>query len=524
MFIDSRKFDEDMLLNTDVCIVGTGPAGITIANYLSSLKLSITILESGGIEGETYNQDLNQGNIVGQDPGYGLEMSRLRLFGGTSNHWTGSNQMLESMDFKYRDWIKYSGWPISLEDIRPYYKKAFEINEIPSLIDDLPYIDKQDNFLKSKILLENKLKEDISLITNYINPLRFSEKYEKEFKNDKNLKTIIHCTANKITTDDDNNIKSIEAITIKKKKVIIKAKYYVLAMGGIENARFLLLNLNNIPYNTFNNHPIIGSFFQEHYGFTAGTLLLHDEMAKYLRYKYNANFNNKLETESYFIPSEKTQYNQEILNCRITFYEKQWNSLFALDAIKNKSSYKDIYNSLTNLLNSMEGPIEWTKKTKTKNIILNKPQRVYIGMEQAPNPSSRVLLGNALDKFGQRKASLDWNLNETDELSIRKTITWLSQIVGVHGIGRLQIGEVFNNIKWKKKNSPIAGAYHHMGTTRMGINVNESVVDKDCKYHQLNNLYIAGSSIFPTTGSTNPTLTIVALALRLAETLKNKMS
>ena len=98
------------------------------------------------------------------------------------------------------------------------------------------------------------------------------------------------------------------------------------------------------------------------------------------------------------------------------------------------------------------------------------------------------------------------------------------QIVGVHGIGRLQIGEALKNINWKKKNSPIGGGYHHMGTTRMGSNVNESVVDQDCKYHQLNNLYIAGSSVFPTSGSTNPTLTIVALALRLAETLKNKMS
>ena len=85
-----------MLLDADVCIIGTGPAGITIANYLSSLKISVTILESGGIDGETYNQELNQGNIVGQDPGYDLEMSRLRLFGGASNHWVGSNQMLDS--------------------------------------------------------------------------------------------------------------------------------------------------------------------------------------------------------------------------------------------------------------------------------------------------------------------------------------------------------------------------------------------------------------------------------------------
>ena len=135
-----------------------------------------------------------------------------------------------------------------------------------------------------------------------------------------------------------------------------------------------------------------------------------------------------------------------------------------------------------------------------------------------------VYLNNKYDKLGQRQASLNWKLNETDELSINKVTTWLSEIVGVYGLGRINIGPDIKNIEWTKNNSPIAGGYHHMGTTRMGSNVNESVVDKDCKYHQLNNLYLAGSSVFSTGGSTNPTLTIVALALRLAEHLKKRLS
>ena len=523
MFVDSRKFNKKQHIDSDLCIIGSGPAGITIANEFLEKNISVTLLESGGIDGETSNQDLNQGDIVGQDPGYDLEMSRLRLFGGTSNHWVGSNQMLDPIDFKYREWIKYSGWPITIDDLKPFYKKAFEINEIPNLFEDLPYFDKKDTFLKYSLLLQKKLKEDIYFLTNYINPLRFSDKYIESFKDNDNLNIIVHCTATNISTNG-NNIEKIEAVTSNYEKVTVKSKFYVLAMGGIENARFLLLNIDNIPFKNINNQPIIGSFFQEHYGATAGTLIFHEEITKYLTYMNEYNFKNKLETETYFIPSENTQKDQRILNSRITFYNKNWNSILGPDDINFRNNYKETLNAISGLLKSMEGPLEWYKSFKNKDAIFNRPQRIFIGFEQAPNPNSKVYLNNKYDKLGQRQASLNWKLNETDELSINKVTTWLSEIVGVYGLGRINIGPDIKNIEWTKNNSPIAGGYHHMGTTRMGSNVNESVVDKDCKYHQLNNLYLAGSSVFSTGGSTNPTLTIVALALRLAEHLKKRLS
>jgi choline dehydrogenase-like flavoprotein len=168
----------------------------------------------------------------------------------------------------------------------------------------------------------------------------------------------------------------------------------------------------------------------------------------------------------------------------------------------------------------MEGPVEWLESLSKNRNILNRPQRVYIGCEQSPNYKSRIKLGDNIDKYGQKKALLDWRLNEFDQRSINNTVNWFSRMVGIYGIGRFQIGEDLKKVNWEHVNSPIAGGYHHMGTTRMGDNIRESVVNKDSKYHQLNNLYIAGSSVFPTGGSTNPTLTIVALALRLAEHLK----
>jgi hypothetical protein len=314
-------------------------------------------------------------------------------------------------------------------DLKPFYKKAFEINEIPNFFEDLPYFDKKDTFLKYSLLLQKKLKEDIYFLTNYINPLRFSDKYIESFKDNDNLNILVHCTATNISTNG-NNIEKIEAVTSNYEKVTVKSKFYVLAMGGIENARFLLLNIDNIPFKNINNQPIIGSFFQEHYGATAGTLIFHEEITKYLTYMNEYNFKNKLETETYFIPSENTQKDQRILNSRITFYNKNWNSILGPDDINFRNNYKETLNAISGLLKSMEGPLEWYKSFKNKDAIFNRPQRIFIGFEQAPNPNSKVYLNNKYDKLGQRQASFNWKLNETDELSINKVTTWLSEIVG----------------------------------------------------------------------------------------------
>ena len=514
MFIDSNNIQDKTIISSDICIVGSGPAGIVVADSLSSQDLSITLLESGGLEGETYTQGLNEGDIIGQDPGYDLEMSRLRLFGGTSNHWAGSNQKLDPIDFENREWVPYSGWPIKYEEVLKYYNEATIINEVPDLIDSKYEFFKDDNIVKYIKLFKKKYNKDIDIVTNHINPLMFVDKYYSKFKKQNNLKVLLHSTALKFNVSDFSKINSIEAVTASKKKLLIKSKYFIIAMGGIENARFLLLNLDKIPYESYNDKPLNGRFFQEHYGFTAGTLLLHQNVAEFLNLEKNFSMKNRLETETFFIPSEITQKNEKILNCRITLYNKKWNSLYSPYDIDLNLLKSDLYGYLRDFISSMEGPFEWFRN---KSNFLNKPQRVFIGLEQAPNPNSRIFLIDKFDDNGQRKVALDWRLSEIDELSIKNITNWFSNSMGTHGLGRIRLGDDIKNIYKENFSSPIAGGYHHMGTTRMGLNSNSSVVDENCKYHQLNNLYIAGSSVFPTSGSTNPTFTIVALARRLAD-------
>jgi choline dehydrogenase-like flavoprotein len=138
--------------------------------------------------------------------------------------------------------------------------------------------------------------------------------------------------------------------------------------------------------------------------------------------------------------------------------------------------------------------------------------------EQAPNPRSRVNLHHSKrDQLGLPATQLDWQLSDFDKFSIRRT----AELIGIE-LGRAGLGRVRTDIDEDLSKFPLVEtAWHHMGTTRMSENDRTGVVDSACRVHGLSNLYVAGSSVFPTGGRANPTLTIVALAIRLADHLKS---
>jgi choline dehydrogenase-like flavoprotein len=140
--------------------------------------------------------------------------------------------------------------------------------------------------------------------------------------------------------------------------------------------------------------------------------------------------------------------------------------------------------------------------------------KIVTTQEQAPNPDSRVLLAEARDAFGVPLASLHWQLTELDRHTIKVALGAIAQEFGASNLARIQIPHDFTVEPWP---SYMVGSWHHCGTTRMHRDPKQGVVDADCKVHGMDNLYVAGSSVFPTGGNGNPTLTIIALALRLAE-------
>ena len=129
MHVDARTIENDTLIEGDLCIVGAGAAGITLALQFLNSPLRIILLEGGGFDYEPALQDLYRGKNAGL-PYYSLESARLHYFGGTTGHWAGYCSEYDDIDFRKRDWVPGSGWPVSRDDLDPYYRKAAEILEL----------------------------------------------------------------------------------------------------------------------------------------------------------------------------------------------------------------------------------------------------------------------------------------------------------------------------------------------------------------------------------------------------------
>jgi choline dehydrogenase-like flavoprotein len=144
---------------------------------------------------------------------------------------------------------------------------------------------------------------------------------------------------------------------------------------------------------------------------------------------------------------------------------------------------------------------------------------LYMRTEQAPNPDSRVTLSDERDRLGLPKARLNWQLSELDRTSVARSVRALAQALGAAGLGRLYSRPATEETFW----NAVGGGNHHMGTARMHPEPSRGVVDENCRIHGVANMYVAGSAVFPTTGFAHPTLTVVALALRLADHLRTEL-
>ncbi len=485
MHIDARKIDNATLIEGDICIIGAGAAGISMAIEWINTPYKVILLEGGGFEFEDKMQELYDGKTTGQ-PYYPLKAMRLHYFGGTTGHWGGFCSIFDHIDFTKRDWVPNSGWPIKRDDLDPYYMRAQEYLDLGPYEYSMEYWRDKDPLLVPLIsddqVIWNKMWQFSSPVP------RFGPKYKDTVVKAKNIHLYTYANVTDIITNE--NISEVKEVTIKNhagKSHTVKAKKFVLACCAIQNARLLLASNKQTSKGLGNDHDLVGRNFMEHveiFGSAELWLKNPDPLKLYMRVP-----GTKARAE--LAVSEKYQRKHKILNGTISM-----NPLFLEKSRRQKLGGLD-----------------------TKNIAYELITR----MEQAPNPSSRVTLGSEKDSLGVPRASLHWELTSLEKRSIRKMYELVGQEVRRTGTGVIQLAEFLRNddLPWP---SFTGGGQHHMGTTRMGDNIKESVVDKNCRMHTIANLYIAGSSCFPTGAAPNPTLTLAALSLRLSDHLKQKIA
>ena len=509
------------MLEADLCIVGAGAAGISMALEWVNSPLKVLLLEGGGFDFEPAMQDLYRGDIVGQ-PYYPLQAARLHYFGGTTGHWAGFCSTYDAIDFEKRSWVPHSGWPIRREELDPFYARAQRVLDLG------PYEYAANDWVKrDKDLTPLPLDPNVvwTKMWQFSPPTRFGTKYRDAIVNARNVHLYTHANVCEVEANEGlTAVQGLRVRTFDGKEYDVRARCYVLACSTIQNARLLLASNRRATAGLGNAHDLVGRYFMEHLEMPGGELVLAKPQSTKMK-MYALQFGaTKARGELALTP--RVQREHGILNGTASL-EPGWLG----EEVKSTFQFfnpKVLAAFMAWERGGRRGPPPFAliERPPAPTRPPGPPRFFHLAtrQEQAPNPDSRVTLSTERDALGMPRVKLDWRLTELDKRSIRAYYKLLGQEVGRSEVGRVQLRDWLlsdDDLTWP---SFLSGGWHHMGTTRMHTDPRQGVVDADCRVHGLGNLYVAGPAVYPTAGSANPTLTLVALSLRLSDHLRAKLA
>ncbi|HEU0030817.1 MAG TPA: GMC family oxidoreductase [Kofleriaceae bacterium] len=450
-------------IDTDVCVIGSGAAGVAVAREFLGTGTRVTVLESGGRK-----------PTPSPDPLYDLQTShlpiptdsRVRSFGGTTTVWSGRWKRFDPIDFVPRDWVPRSGWPIAYDALTPYYERGARAAKV----DDRPKPGDVPELLRSSIVVPTvfhtltEAERDFGIATG------------PRFERATNVEVLLD--AHVVGYDTANRSVSRVLVRSGARSIGVRAKLVVIATGGIENARQLLIA------NAGNDHDQVGRYYMDHPKAKIGVIETYEP----------------IDTSSWKGLDESAPV---------------WVGFRLADDIQRE---RRILNSYAFLAPAFERdlPRRILRRLVKPKICRVLDVRNYL--EQEPDPDNRVYLGGDSDPLGLPKAKVAWTIRDQD----RRTIVELHRLLA-RELQKNKVGELHSPFLDGREPPPFQDASHHMGTTRMGTDPRTSVVDTECRVHTVDNLFVAGSSVFPTSGYANPTATLVALAIRLADHLKTRL-
>jgi len=514
MFVRQSEIAEGAQLSAAVCIVGAGAAGITLALSLQDAGIPVAMVESGTLEFDESIEALDRGKSVGIP--YDLDAQRRRGFGGSTSCWAGWCVPMSPEDHVERDWMAGSGWPIGRADLDPYYPAAARVLDIAGHEFEpgawMPHL----GLPSPPVALEGFGCRVWQLSS----PTRLGEKYRAAFEASPRIRCVLGFTATRLTLDrGGERIQSVTCRSLAGKSLTVKAGVFVLAMGGIENARLLLLSRDRRPAGLGNENDLVGRNFLEHPAAIEGAELYVWKDGP--GHEFFSKAGKGLQPKGYpAVPAAGTRLPASLAGPPRADPVSVVLGLAISEAAQRRHRLPQFW------VVPSEGPFsDPDRERETKEVLsaLNvgkdRPfSRIGLtfAIEQRPNASSRVMLGSERDPLGEPVAVLDWRIDAQERTALKRCLALLGDAVARAGIGRMRL-----NIDPESERSwvPVGGA-HLMGTTPMGVNPKASVVDRNGRLHSLRNAYLAGSSLFPTSTYGNPTYTIVALALRLGDHLK----
>jgi choline dehydrogenase-like flavoprotein len=563
----------------DVVIIGGGKAGLTVAREFMNTATKVLIVESGLDTENVPHMELNRVESLDEPMGeaalafraifhgnnmltydalrqpYGI---RCRMLGGCP-YWGGKSATFDDIDFTKRDWVPHSGWPISRESLKPYFQRAADLLNLgPNFYgEDLwaligprvkrPPLDKSRlhsffwQFARSRI----KHTEIMNLADEF------------KLESADNIRTLTDATVVHIDTDAAGTaFRGLELSTLDGARSYVTAKLCVLAAGGIENARLLLLSNRQHKAGLGNAHDVVGRYLMDHPGTRIGYFRKQDVKASNYLGFYTLPHNGALVMYMHGLSfSPELQAREKLLNAAVyvlpeialddpiealkrlarfrspNYFADLWSLVSSIGLLAKGVGLKIFYSkffpgflqkSIVDLFMAIN-PGFVVREFQSKGV----PHKldcmaIHVMTEQQPNPESRIVLSETRDLLGLPAAKVQWKISEADRRNIVRIGQLLREELPKAGMPAPVMADWITENR--PKDAPLVDMAHMIGTTRMSDDPRFGVVDKECQVHGVNGLYIVGSSVFPTSSHVNPTLTLLSLAIRTADRLKQVLA
>jgi choline dehydrogenase-like flavoprotein len=550
MLRSANQISAGEVLKTDVCIVGAGAAGISMALEMSGKGLQVLLLEAGTAAVDPATQALYAGQVADERMHSPTDKYRHRRYGGSTTIWGGRCMPFDPIDFEKRAFIPLSGWPIGYEDVAPYFPKANQYLEAGRFEYDAdtafnpPAAPMLRGFASAR-LRTNGLER-------FSCPTNMAARYGDRLRAAADVTVLLeaNCTGIRLNSSG-SHVESLDIATLGGSRFKVKARATVLAVGGLETARLLLASNDVQATGVGNAHDVVGRYYMCHIAGNVGTLAVHGPVN-------NVHHGYEVSPDGIYCRRrlQLTEDAQRALGVgnmvarlhfpKITDPAHRSGVLSGLFLARNFISYeygkrlkdgdgnslvqyaRHVWNVVTGPIDTFSFLLHWLSKRtfsarKFPSVILrNKSNRfsLEVHAEQIPRADSRVTLLPTADALGVPQIKVDWRYGKEDIETVRKTLKAIAEEFAASGVAAFE----FNDATLEQDLLRF-GAYggHHIGTARMGKDSTTSVVDANCAVHGVSNLFIASSAVFPTSSQANPTLMIVAMALRLAAHIQSTL-
>ena len=528
MIQDLRSQEDGLALEADLCVIGAGAAGIAMATRFVATDIRVCLVESGGYDYEEDTQKLYAGRSLGE-PVELEDLGRLRMLGGTTNHWGGRCAEYSAAEFAVRDWVPHGGWPIDRDELKPFYRRA---RELCGLTADCASNEETLRFLH--IADDSAATDQIDTqIWRYAPDAgegnwNFGLVYRSKLERAANVRLVLHANCTAFHTNE--GLGHVDAIAVRSLTGVsgtITARAFVLCCGGIENPRLLLAASPSEQRGLGDSHDLIGRFFMQHLRADAARIVPAQSLSPMQDVYGDFNGSDSVSYSVGLALGEAPQREHKLLNCSAVidyFGDPRAGTTAAQDIWRRLREARwadDLGMKVWRVvrdLSAIESNAERRLLHGMHPLLLLESASLTVDVEQVPNPDSRIMLGGERDALGMRQTVTDWRFSPVEKQTVRHFMMATAAAFARRGIGRVAL------LPWLEERNdgwphPMLQTFHYMGTTRMSATPAQGVVDPSCRVWGVDNLYIAGSSVFPVGGHVNPTLTLTALALRLADHL-----